>query len=109
MFCFAHAHALAAMGNCESFELNGVDPDAPIASPLVVNPIRVEEKDLSYHRGLSWGQSWIKTRLSGERQRRCKTLLRQDRPLAPNPTYAVTATGPYRSASARIEAHIEVS
>ena len=42
-FCFAHAHAIAAMANCEYFELNGVDPAAPTASVLVGNPVAVED------------------------------------------------------------------
>jgi len=42
-FCFAHAHALAAMANCEFFELNAVDPAAPTASVLVKNPVKVED------------------------------------------------------------------
>jgi L-alanine-DL-glutamate epimerase-like enolase superfamily enzyme len=42
-FCFAHAQALAAMSNCEFFELNAVDPAAPTATPFVRNPIQVEE------------------------------------------------------------------
>ena len=41
-FCFAHAQALAAMANCEFFELNGVDPQNPTGSPLVKNPVVVE-------------------------------------------------------------------
>jgi L-alanine-DL-glutamate epimerase-like enolase superfamily enzyme len=55
MFCFAHAHALAAMGNCEYFELNGVDPGAPTASPVVLNPIRIEEGDLVVPQGPGLG------------------------------------------------------
>lgn len=43
LFCFAHVHALAAMSNCEFFELNGVDPVNPTGSPLLKNSVRVAD------------------------------------------------------------------
>jgi L-alanine-DL-glutamate epimerase-like enolase superfamily enzyme len=57
LFCFAHAHALAAISNCEYFELNGVNPDAPTQAPIpiVVNPIRVEDGDLMVPSGPGLG------------------------------------------------------
>jgi L-alanine-DL-glutamate epimerase-like enolase superfamily enzyme len=42
LFCFAHMHALAAMSNCEFFELNGIDPTNPTGSPLLKNAIEVD-------------------------------------------------------------------
>ena len=42
-FGFAHAHALAAMSNCEYFECNGVDPAEPSATPLLKQPLKVED------------------------------------------------------------------
>jgi len=43
VFCFAHAQVLAAIANCEFFELNGIDPLSPTETPLVKNPIQIED------------------------------------------------------------------
>ena len=40
-FGFAHAHAEAAIANCEFFELNGVQPENPTSHPLVKNPLKI--------------------------------------------------------------------
>lgn len=42
-FGFAHAHAIAAMSNCEFFEFAGVDPEHPVETLLVKNPLRIED------------------------------------------------------------------
>ncbi len=55
MFCFAHAQALAAMSNCEFFELNGVNPKAPTEDPLVKNPIQIEDGYLIVPQGPGLG------------------------------------------------------
>lgn len=55
LFCFAHAHALAAISNCEFFELNGVDPNSPTDAPVLVNPVQVEDGYLIVPQGPGLG------------------------------------------------------
>jgi L-alanine-DL-glutamate epimerase-like enolase superfamily enzyme len=55
LFCFVHAQALAAMSNCEYFELNGVDPDHPTESPLVKHAIVVEDGHMVVPSGPGFG------------------------------------------------------
>ena len=54
-FCFAHVHAIAAMANCEFFELNGVDPKDPTGATLVKNPIVVEDGQIVVPQGEGLG------------------------------------------------------
>jgi L-alanine-DL-glutamate epimerase-like enolase superfamily enzyme len=50
------------MSNCEYFELAGVDPRAPTESPLVKNPVQIEDGYVVVPQGpglgaeLDWGE-----------------------------------------------------
>ena len=45
-FGHAHAQVLGALSNCEFFEFNAVDPQAPTATPFLQQTLRVENGEV---------------------------------------------------------------